>query len=179
MRRAKTAETLRAQAATLLCEAGAYSVPVPVSKIADHLGAQLRFMPYEGELAGMIARNEENTVIGVNSLHPRARQRFTIAHEIGHLLLHDFDVHIDTGFSVKVAVKNRDELSSQAVDPDEIEANRFAAELLMPADLLISDLRNLDIDVEDDDEIADLADRYQVSRQAMTFRITNLLNLVR
>ena len=68
------------------------------------------------------------------------RQRFTIAHEIGHFLLHtDEDVHIDE----KRPIGRRDDLSSQAVDACEIEANQFAAELLMPESLVREFVRNL------------------------------------
>lgn len=146
--------------------------PVPVERVAGMLGARLRYSPFDGELAGMLLRDGKNIVIGVNSLHHINRQRFTIAHECGHLLLHKGkDVHIDRSFRIN----RRDELSSKAIDPEEIEANRFAAELLMPQDSLLSDLRDFDIDIEDDGQLKELADRYQVSVQALTHRITNLL----
>src|SRR3954470_4270018 len=68
-------------------------------------------------------------IIGINSSHPETRKRFTIAHEMGHLVLHQLDqVHVDKQFLVKL----RDDISSQAIDPHEIEANAFAAALLMP-----------------------------------------------
>lgn len=146
--------------------------PVPVERIAAALGAQLRYSPFDGELAGMLLRDDEKVVIGVNSLHHINRQRFTIAHECGHLILHKGkDVHIDRSFRVN----RRDERSSQAIDPEEIEANRFAAELLMPYDSLLADLQDSDIDIEDDTQLKELAERYQVSVQALTHRITNLL----
>lgn len=68
-------------------------------------------------------------------------------------------------------------MSSLATDPDEIEANRFAAELLMPYDIIFADLATRHIDVEDDYQIRELADKYGVSAQSMTHRITNLLKL--
>lgn len=148
--------------------------PVPVERVAATLGARLRYSPFDGELAGMLLRDDEKIVIGVNSLHHINRQRFTIAHECGHLLLHKGkDVHIDRSFRIN----RRDERSSKAIDPEEIEANRFAAELLMPYDTLLKDLRDfgIDIDIEDDVQLKELADRYQVSVQALTHRITNLL----
>jgi len=107
----------------------------------------------------------------VNSLHHPNRQRFTIAHECGHLWLHNDEVHIDRSFRIK----KRDAVSSLAIDPDEIEANRFAAELLMPYTMLKNDLLDYDIDVENEQDIHELAKRYEVSIQAMTHRITNIL----
>jgi len=172
MKNARKAQTIREFAARLLKECGIDEPPVPVDEIAEHLGAEIRYSPFDGELAGMLVRGDEGEiVIGVNSLHHINRQRFTIAHECGHLLLHKGkDVHIDKTFRVN----RRDELSSKAVDPDEIEANRFAAELLMPYDMIVDDIVDYELDMEDDEELAELATRYQVSVQALTHRVTNL-----
>ena len=130
----------------------------------------------------MLVRDEgKGTVmIGVNSLHHLHRQRFTIAHECGHFVLHKGKrVHIDHAFRVNcrgaTRVNPRNNLSSRAMDPEEIEANRFAAELLMPFDMIIDDLTARDLDIEDESELKVLADRYQVSVQALTFRITNII----
>ncbi|OCK55076.1 ImmA/IrrE family metallo-endopeptidase [Bradyrhizobium sp. LMTR 3] len=173
MRRAKSAKTLRHEATNVLEEFGVRKPPVPVEKIATSLGARLKYSPFDGELAGMLIRGDEGTVIGVNSLHHINRQRFTIAHECGHLLLHKGkDVHIDRSFRVN----KRDEKSSQAVDPEEIEANRFAAELLMPYDMIVKELVDYHIDIEDEEQLKELADKYQVSVQALTHRITNVLD---
>jgi Zn-dependent peptidase ImmA (M78 family) len=172
MKTPRSVKYIRGRTENLLQEAGVSSIPVPLHSIADYLGVSIKYHPYEGELAGMIARTAQGAVVGINSLHPRTRQRFTLAHELGHFLLHSFDVHIDTGFRVK----RRDGTSSLAVDPEEIEANRFAAELLMPFSRVLDDLIERDIDIESDEDIRILADRYQVSRQAMSIRISNLID---
>lgn len=178
MRKARTTETIRPHALRLLKDCNINTSPVPVNKIAEKLGASIRYSPFQdernNELAGMLIRGDDQVVIGVNSLHHRNRQRFTIAHECGHLLLHKgTEVYIDRSFRVN----KRDRLSSQAVNPEEIEANRFAAELLMPFDMVLKDLQDHDIDIEGGEgaELKALADKYQVSVQAMTLRITNLL----
>jgi Zn-dependent peptidase ImmA (M78 family) len=119
-------------------------------------------------------RGEKSAVIGVNSTHSRTRQAFTIAHELGHLLLHgDVEVHIDE----RRLLGRRDQVSSKAVDPREIEANQFAAELLMPEDLIRSAVvsvvdRHPEITVED--AIVLLARSFRVSELAMTHRLNNL-----
>jgi len=78
------------------------------------------------------------------------------------------DIHVD-----EILPMFRTERSSLAVDDAEIEANQFAAELLMPAEWLRTDLRNRHIDIEDDDDvIEELADKYGVSVKAMTVRLT-------
>lgn len=173
MRKARTAESIRKEATQLLRKQRIKQPPVPVDAIAEALGARVRYSPFEGELAGMLVRTNGQVIIGVNSLHHINRQRFTIAHECGHYLLHKGeDVHIDRTFRIN----RRDEVSSLAVDPDEIEANRFAAELLMPFDMIMADLRERAIDAENEQDLKQLAQRYQVSVQAMTHRITNLLD---
>jgi Zn-dependent peptidase ImmA (M78 family) len=144
---------------------------VDIERVAGQLGATVRFGPYEGELAGMLIRSGGRPVIAVNSAHHRNRQRFTIAHECGHLILHsDRDVFVDRSFSIL----RRDENSSKAENYMEVEANQFAAEILMPASFLKRDLVRFNIDLEDDSQIAVLAKKYSVSAQAMSYRVANL-----
>ena len=180
--RARKSRELGLYAKKLIEDCGISTPPVPVDVIAKSLGARLRYAPFDGELAGMLVRDEGagTVMIGVNSLHHLHRQRFTIAHECGHFVLHKGKrVHIDHAFRVNcrgaTRVNPRNNLSFRAMDPEEIEANRFAAELLMPFDMIIDDLTARDLDIEDESELKVLADRYQVSVQALTFRITNII----
>ena len=174
MRRPRRAETLRRFVNHLLHACDIRTAPVPVERIAKSLGADIRYSPFDGNLAGMLVRRDDGSaVIGVNSAHHINRQRFTIAHECAHLRLHKGkDVYIDRTFRVNVNL--RDERSAQAVDPEEIEANRFAAELLMPYDMILDDI--IEFDIEDDEDLEQLAAKYRVSVQALTYRINNLLN---
>ncbi len=123
----------------------------------------------------MLIRDEDGrgVVIGVNSLHHSNRQRFTIAHECGHLRLHEGQtVYVDESFRIN----HRDEVSAKATNPEEIEANRFAAELLMPYRMIKEDLSQLQFDIEEDEsELMQLADRYGVSLQALTLRISSIV----
>lgn len=156
----------------LLQRAGISKPPIPIERIARHLGAEVRREPFEGDLSGMLFREGDRTIVGVNSLHPRSRQRFTIAHEIGHLELHEREgIHLDRKFPI---VRRRDGLSSLAVEPTEIEANSFAAELLMPASMLEDDIDEADPFFEDEELTGWLANRYDVSLQAMAIRLGNL-----
>ena len=77
------------------------------------------------------------------------------------------------------AVKLRDHHSSEAVSIEEIEANAFAAELLMPTDMILREIQNVSgiLDFEEDDLdnlIKKLASKFKVSQQAMTIRLMNL-----
>ena len=170
-KRARSAATLRRFAEELLCECRISRPPVQIEKIATHLGATIKYSPFEGELAGVLARDENRSVIGVNSSHHPNRQRFTIAHECGHLKFHEGEAYVDTGFRVNW----RDDISTMAIDYREIEANRFAAEILMPYRMLLADLSENGVDLENEAAIKSLAKRYGVSEQAMTHRITNIM----
>lgn len=162
----------RRRAQQLLTKGGVISPPVPLERLAETCSAVIRYEPFEGELSGMVHRRPDGkAVIGVNSSHSANRQRFTIAHELGHLLLHgEEEVHIDE----KRPLGRRDEVSSQAVDPREIEANQFAAELLMPASFVRVRVDALDPSTSMEEAIDLLAREFDVSSQAMTHRLTNL-----
>lgn len=165
----------RKKARSLLNRADVQSAPVPVHDLARAVGAVVRLEPTTGEqISGMLYQPPSGPpIIGVNSLDSPRRQRFTIAHEIGHLLLHPpEEIHVDKGFVLAF----RDDTSGNAVDYREIEANQFAAELLMPLSFLGSDVRRMQIDIEssDDDDIERLAARYEVSVRSMTIRLSVL-----
>jgi len=150
---------------------GQIEPPVNVEEIARALGASIQPFDMEDDVAGVLYRQGDHRVIAINSRHSPTRQRFTIAHELGHLALHrGQEVHVDQTFRINL----RDPLSAQGQDVEEIEANAFAANLLMPLTWLRRDFRGDTIDLEDDAEIVALAERYQVSLQAMLIRLTTL-----
>jgi len=159
----------RASANALITESGIVATPVPVERIARRLGVKVRYAPLDGDLSGMAYIADGVSIIGVNSLHPSTRQRFTLAHELGHVRLHaDLlreGVHLDHG------TLRRDWISSQGTDEREIEANAFASELLMPEQLMLAALSGRSIDLEDDDAIDILARRFRVSSSAMRYRL--------
>ncbi|MDE0041060.1 MAG: ImmA/IrrE family metallo-endopeptidase, partial [Candidatus Poribacteria bacterium] len=101
--------------------------------------------------------------------------RFTLAHECGHFLLHKREiakeVHVDKAFPMLM----RDSMSAMGISEMEMEANLFAAELLMPAALISEELESNPIDIDEEDAIDELARRFKVSQSAMRFRLGNLL----
>ena len=159
---------IRQKVNQLLRQSRIVKPPVPVEQIAKSLGLEIRYAPLEGDLSGALVREDGQAYIGVNSTHHSNRRRFTIAHELGHYVLHKgMKLHVDTDFRVNW----RDDESSKAINPDEIEANRFAAELLMPTDFLMKDidaLKNVN-----QSSLDALANRYRVSSQAMKIRLGN------
>jgi Zn-dependent peptidase ImmA (M78 family) len=76
-----------------------------------------------GGVAGACWRRDDATVLWVNGAHPPVRRRFTLAHELAHAWIgHDGAVQVDTWST----------LSGTATTPYEVQANAFAAELLVP-----------------------------------------------
>ncbi len=142
------------RARDLLRELGIDTPPVPVDEIVERLGATISREPFRGGISGMLYRTDARAVVGVNSAEPPTRQRFTVAHEIGHFLLHAS--------------------SSMGTKREEVEANAFAAELLMPEEML---RRHVEALVRDDaalpaDRLANrLAREFEVSGQAMEIRL--------
>jgi Zn-dependent peptidase ImmA (M78 family) len=162
------------EASRLLAETGQLNtLPVNVEAIARHLRAQVVEEHLDRDVSGMLYRDEERpALIGVNIYHGRTRRRFTIAHEIGHLVL-------DAGRPLvvdHVRVNFRDSNSSTATDREEIQANAFAAELLMPRDQVLAHGRPA-LQAEGAIEsvvIRDLAEGFGVSEAAMEYRLINL-----
>ena len=112
------------QAAELLRRARIRKAPIPVEKIAALLNAEIVLQPFSGETSGVVYRNKDGTaIIGVNSSHPIQRQRFTIAHEIGH------HVQNQLGLMREVAQKsgNASEKTRNALSVrQELQADCFA-----------------------------------------------------
>ncbi|MDQ3819254.1 MAG: ImmA/IrrE family metallo-endopeptidase, partial [Acidobacteriota bacterium] len=155
------------------------SAPVAINKIAKNLRIQVIKQNAENDLSGFLLRDfdKKTALIGVNASHSLNRQRFTIAHEIGHFCLHNYEgVHFD-GKNTGLQVHLRNDKSSEGTNIEEREANLFAAELLMPKMLLEKDLatvKEIYLLDEEDQSIKNLANKYQVSVRALTYRLANL-----
>lgn len=148
------------------------SPPIDVFSISKNRGIEI--VPSDlGDISGILFREGNRITIGINQTHPETRKRFTVAHELGHLILHgDQPLHVDKVFAIKL----RSHVSSEAVDLEEIEANAFAAELLMPTGMMQQKLQDLPgvLDYEKETVISKLAKDFKVSPQAMTIRLINL-----
>lgn len=160
------------EAQRLLTEAGvAGLVPVPVESLVGWCGAQLAVRALPSNVSGMLIRDDTRQVIAINAADVRTRQRFTIAHELGHLRMHR-GVFVDT-----MRINERSDMAHQGTDVEEIQANSFAAELIMPHCEVIAASRDLlrARGASSESELIDrLAARFDVSHQAMSIRLVNL-----
>lgn len=134
--------------------------PIDVIKVAEQLGIEVRPEQMDDDMSGYLERRGDRWAIGVNQYHHPVRQRFTVAHELAHFALHRatqarFD---DVTFARRAEAPNKMER----------EADRFAAELLMPRESVSSavnrGIRNLNA----------LASTFSVSTIAMKYRLRDL-----
>jgi Zn-dependent peptidase ImmA (M78 family) len=160
-------EQIECAAETILRKLNITTVPVPVEEIATKNGVKISRAPSR-EFSGILIRKQGSALIGISSSEPNVRQRFTVAHELGHYFLHPRkDAFVDY-------IHYRDNSRSSSRDPQERQANMFAAALVMPRKLLEKDLRLATKGGFDDDDVATLAAKYQVSSEAMKIRLINL-----
>lgn len=157
-------------AARNLLKKSRYSIPVDVRALIEKFNVAIVEQPMEDSMSGMLVIKGNQAVIGVNQAHHPNRQRFSLAHELGHYLLHR---HYQTIFIDPSTVFFRNNLSTQGTDLYEIEANIFAAELLMPEDAIKRAVAE-PIDAFDERAVARLALQFKVSTQALTIRLTKL-----
>lgn len=134
-----------------------------VNLVRNIQDVSLEYVEMDSTLSGSLSKKDGLWVIKVNKFHSETRQRFTIAHELGHYVYHkddDIDEHefVDTTFFRGMTSNNL-----------EYTANRFASELLMPE----KDVRRL-IDTDKIRSVAELASKFGVSSAAMLYRIKEL-----
>ncbi|MEU0691489.1 ImmA/IrrE family metallo-endopeptidase [Streptomyces uncialis] len=158
------------EARALLREFRIDAPPVNPFELARALGVLVVPQRMDDDVSGMLLRKDGRCVIGVNESHSRERQRFTVAHELGHLRLHEGrPLILDTD----ARVNYRNTVSSMATDREEIDANRFAAALLAPESMVRQAAQGISFRTTDD-LVRVLANQFQLSEMAMTYRLMNL-----
>jgi Zn-dependent peptidase ImmA (M78 family) len=145
------------------------SAPVDPEPIAVHLGAIVVRKPNEADVTGMLLRRDGQIVIGLNANLDQRRQRFALAHLVGHLHLHARrDLILDT-----VARHACGNLGSMPTDREEAEANRFAMALLAPEETVRR--MAVEVDFRTAAELVELlAPRFDLNRTAMAVRLMGL-----
>jgi Zn-dependent peptidase ImmA (M78 family) len=166
-------QSARKQAELLIVSLGISEPPVNVEGVAKHLGLRIIAMDLDEDVSGLLITKPNMSCIAIREHDSPPRQRFSIAHEIGHFFLrHQFEpgehVHVDRGH----LISQRDRLSSTGKNIKEVEANQFAACLLMPAAFVRASIDELNAEELYDAHITALADKFKVSEQAMTIRLS-------
>ena len=152
----------RQRAREVLKIMGVREPPVDIGSITKLLGFDVIPFEFPDHISAVTFIENDIKSIGVNAGHAPTRQRFSLAHELGHFLSgHESYDH------EKTHVEDRPTFMGSH-NHQEIEANEFAAELLMPAELLRRDIAEYGLDVPT------LARRYDVSEQAMWIQLIDL-----
>jgi Zn-dependent peptidase ImmA (M78 family) len=141
--------------------------PVPVEYILVAEAISVSLVDYEDDTSGESWWEGELACIAVNGAQPRARLRFTLAHEFGHLALRHHEHRVRGLLLETMRLSDVGDPSSEVDDAIELEANRFAAELLMPGEMVRADLNR-------GAGAWRLAERYEVSQEAVRRRLCDL-----
>ena len=173
-----TSQPVDQHAEKILRETETYKVPVPIEVVAQRLNLKTEAAALGDNVSGMLVVEDDRGAIGYNSSHARVRQRFTVAHEIAHFILHLKKNRRSQLFIDPFVIFRRDDNSATGNDKEEVQANRFGAALLMPASLVRKEIKRHGLDLDDEDALVFLAKRFRVSTVAMTYRL-NALGLLR
>jgi Zn-dependent peptidase ImmA (M78 family) len=136
--------------------------PVKVGGLASALGLRVVLATLPINISGLIQPDGTGFVVKINRFESKERQRFTIAHEIAHYLIHRDRINA----GIVDSVLYRSKLSSRM----EAEANRLAADIVMPSQAVSAAMAKRPRTL-DEDAISELAEEFGVSKQAMTIRV--------
>jgi Zn-dependent peptidase ImmA (M78 family) len=162
----------------LLEQTGVTKPPIKVERLAKFLNYPIVYQRFAGDISGTVLLDDDGSVtVGINSYHPRVRQCFSIAHEIGHAQLHmgkgKDRIFVDP--PARQLFRDRD--ASLGEDPREVQANQYAAALLMPRPFVATQGRDLverNPRITMDQLVTSMAERFEVSSQAMRYRLVTL-----
>lgn len=142
------------------------TLPVPVKSLPARLGIKLRAAFLGSGISGMLEKSGDSFVLTVNATDPETRQRFTLAHELGHYMLHRHLV--GDGLDDDMAYRSTEvgKYHNTLIGPsEETEANKFAANLLMPRDAVNREWAKEGVNV------LQMANLFGVSEHAMSIRL--------
>lgn len=139
------------------------SAPIDLQGLAKELGVKVLAATLPPGISGEIRPDGRGSyIIRVNRHDSLGRQRFTVAHEIAHFLLHKR--LIGSGISDDALYR------SNQSDSVEAEANRLAADIVMPPNL-VRQARAVAKSLGSDDIVKQLAEAFHVSPSAMGIRL--------
>ena len=138
--------------------------PVRLGEVAKCLGVKVLLSTLPRGTSGQIGQEDGEFVIRINRHEARHRQRFTLAHELAHYLLHRDKVVAEGGWSENVLLR-----SGQPANI-EYEANRLASDLVIPSDQLRAATAEYAGPLTSE-MIEDLARRFGVSTAAMEIKL--------
>lgn len=146
-------------------------LPIKIEDIIYSENIKIEYRKLSDNLSGLLIIKGGSRLIGVDNTHRDERQRFTLAHELGHFVLHSGESSLFTDVQL---FKRQSEGYTSREERMEQEANYFAASILMPEQIIRREANNMQCDLHDDENVGKLAEKFNVSLPAMTFRLINL-----
>ena len=162
---------IRKRAVELLDSNNLFSAPVSLDDLAKKLGIRVKHEDLEDEVSGFLVAKEGRSTVVLNKNHHHNRRRFTLAHEIGHFVLHK---ELDEVFLDANLTYFRSKDYPGADSRIEREANCFAAELLMPKRIIAKLIEKKNMDISDESDFLSLAKAFKVSERALAIRLMKL-----
>nr|WP_070959397.1 ImmA/IrrE family metallo-endopeptidase [Hyphomonas sp. Mor2] len=139
--------------------------PVKLGAIAKRLGVKVLKSTLPRGTSGQIGLENGSFVIRINRHEAKHRQRFTLAHELAHFLLHRDRIEAANGWSENVLLR----APNQPMQI-EYEANRLASDLVIPSEQLAKVTGEYSGPMTPE-IIEDLALRFGVSTAAMEIKL--------
>lgn len=152
------------------------TVPVPIDRIIRQLGVEVeQAAELPDGISGEIGCKNGRYVIRANAQDHAYRQRFTLAHELGHYALHRGLIGngLDDDKMYRSELNIGNYANAQIKRVHERQANAFAAKVLMPTELVHRKVEELS-EGSEKVKLFDLYTMFQVSPSAMAWRIKNL-----
>jgi len=147
-----------------------HTAPVEIQCIIRDLGIYYREEYLPAHDSGFIEPVGDTFRIIVNAEHPETRRRFSAAHELGHYTYHRDLIGSGIGDSVAYRSSNAVRYQNALITPrHESQANKFAATVLMPQDLIDRLVHENSLVLPE--HISFLAQRLMVSEQALRIRL--------
>ncbi|MCK5643997.1 MAG: ImmA/IrrE family metallo-endopeptidase [Gammaproteobacteria bacterium] len=168
-----------------------HSIPVPIIEIVE-LTFKLEPIPIRGlmeriDIDSFLTKDLKNICID-NDLYmdPRRenRLRFSYAHEIGHLILHENEIKKTTFSTPEDWIRFREDFLEDDLNWFESQANEFAGRLLVPRESLIEEIQGLQKKIKEFRAMAGdeeeslieaisgvICNKYEVSRDVIQRRI--------
>lgn len=142
---------------------GLESCPLDVRGVAEKFNIEVEYVPMspDDDLSGVLFKDEDKDTwaILVNEKHHPNRQRYTIAHELGHFCLHR---HLHKRFEDQIFFRGEES------NKEEWQTNDFASSILIPEDEFRKFIRSGKRSIEE------LAKKFKVSTLALRIRAKNL-----
>ena len=142
-------------------------IPLKLVYLAKDLGIVVKKATLEANISGEIKESDGVVTIRVNRHDAPSRQRYTLAHEISHFFLHR---HL-----LKNGIKDDVLYRSNQSNEIEAEANRLAADILMPIELVQLLINKYSVDDLDKEQVYErVAEELFVSKTALIIRLNKV-----